>query len=231
MAPPKTVLDKIVHAVTKMADPTGSSRVAIVKFLKREFDLDNANAIKKALKQGVDKGSLVQKGQSFTIPGVEFQEPEDMKVSITEVTIGDGDVATKGSTVTMRYRGTLDSDGSEFDAGKIDFTLYAGEVIKGWDKGIEGMKVGGKRVLVIPPKLGYGKRGSPPEIPGDATLVFDVELLARYLSNGGNPQGVRELPLRQWTDVDGSKVRPGDFFGGLMELSRIRRRYGTRRMG
>ena len=148
------------------------------QFLKREFDLDNANAIKKALKQGVDKGSLVQKGQSFTIPGVEFQEPEDMKVSITEVTIGDGDVATKGSTVTMRYRGTLDSDGSEFDAGKIDFTLYAGEVIKGWDKGIEGMKVGGKRVLVIPPKLGYGKRGSPPEIPGDATLVFDVELLA-----------------------------------------------------
>ena len=178
MAPPKTVLDKIVHAVTKMADPTGSSRVAIVKFLKREFDLDNANAIKKALKQGVDKGALVQKGQSFTIPGVEFQEPEDMKVSITEVTIGDGDVATKGSTVTMRYRGTLDSDGSEFDAGKIDFTLHAGEVIKGWDKGIEGMKVGGKRVLVIPPKLGYGKRGSPPEIPGDATLVFDVELLA-----------------------------------------------------
>ena len=144
MAPPKTVLDKIVHAVTKMADPTGSSRVAIVKFLKREFDLDNANAIKKALKQGVDKGSLVQKGQSFTIPGVEFQEPEDMKVSITEVTIGDGDVATKGSTVTMRYRGTLDSDGSEFDAGKIDFTLYAGEVIKGWDKGIEGMKVEGQ---------------------------------------------------------------------------------------
>ena len=130
MAPPKTVLDKIVHAVTKMADPTGSSRVAIVKFLKREFDLDNANAIKKALKQGVDKGSLVQKGQSFTIPGVEFQEPEDMKVSITEVTIGDGDVATKGSTVTMRYRGTLDSDGSEFDAGKIDFTLPAGEVYR-----------------------------------------------------------------------------------------------------
>ena len=59
MAPPKTVLDKIVHAVTKMADPTGSSRVAIVKFLKREFDLDNANAIKKALKQGVDKLSLI----------------------------------------------------------------------------------------------------------------------------------------------------------------------------
>tara|TARA_B110000003_G_scaffold25304_1_gene24016 strand:- start:98 stop:640 length:543 start_codon:yes stop_codon:yes gene_type:complete len=178
MAPPKTVLDKIVHAVTTMADPTGSSRQAILKFLKREFDLDNANAVKKALKQGVDKGSLLQKGQSFAIPGVEFQEPEDMKVTITEVSVGDGETAVKGSTVTMRYRGTLDSDGSEFDAGKIDFTLYAGEVIKGWDKGIEGMKVGGKRRLVIPPKLGYGKRGSPPEIPGDATLCFDVELIA-----------------------------------------------------
>ena len=165
MAPPKTVLDKIVHAVTTMADPTGSSRQAILKFLKREFDLDNANAVKKALKQGVDKGSLLQKGQSFAIPGVEFQEPEDMKVTITEVSVGDGETA-------------LDSDGSEFDAGKIDFTLYAGEVIKGWDKGIEGMKVGGKRKLVIPPKLGYGKRGSPPEIPGDATLCFDVQLIA-----------------------------------------------------
>ena len=176
MAPPKTVLDKIVHAVTKMADPTGSSRVAIVKFLKREFDLDNANAIKKALKQGVDKGSLVQKGQSFTIPGVEFQEPEDMKVSITEVTIGDGDVATKGSTVTMRYRGTLDSDGSEFDAGKIDFTLYAGEVIKGWDDGLRGMCVGEKRKLTIPSDLGYGAEGSGDKIPGGSTLQFEVEV-------------------------------------------------------
>ena len=83
----------------------------------------------------------------------------------------------------MHYVGTLLADGSKFDSsrdrpGNFKFVIGKGQVIKGWDKGIEGMKVGGKRVLVIPPKLGYGKRGSPPEIPGDATLVFDVELLA-----------------------------------------------------
>ena len=100
-------------------------------------------------------------------------------MTIEEVRVGEGDLAERGSDVTMKYRGTLESDGSEFDsASRFDFTLGAGEVIKGWDKGIEGMRVGGKRKLVIPPKLGYGKRGSPPEIPGDATLVFDVELLA-----------------------------------------------------
>ena len=179
MAPPKTTLDKIVVAVTTLADPTGSSRQAIVKFLKSEFQLDNANAIKKALKQGVDKGKLTQKGQSFSVPGVEFEVPKDEQVTIDEVRVGEGDLAERGSDVTMKYRGTLESDGSEFDsASRFDFTLGAGEVIKGWDKGIEGMRVGGKRKLVIPPKLGYGKRGSPPEIPGDATLVFDVELLA-----------------------------------------------------
>ena len=179
MAPPKTTLDKIVVAVTTLADPTGSSRQAIVKFLKSEFQLDNANAIKKALKQGVDKGKLTRKGQSFSLPGVEFEVPKDEQVTIEEVRVGEGDLAERGSDVTMKYRGTLESDGSEFDsASRFDFTLGAGEVIKGWDKGIEGMRVGGKRKLLIPPKLGYGKRGSPPEIPGDATLVFDVELLA-----------------------------------------------------
>ena len=179
MAPPKTTLDKIVVAVTTLADPTGSSRQAIVKFLKSEFQLDNANAIKKALKQGVDKGKLTQKGQSFSVPGVEFEVPKDEQVTIYEVRVGEGHLARVGDDVTVKYRGTLESDGSEFDsASRFDFTLGAGEVIKGWDKGIEGMRVGGKRKLVIPPKLGYGKRGSPPEIPGDATLVFDVELLA-----------------------------------------------------
>ena len=84
-----------------------------------------------------------------------------------------------GDDVTVKYRGFLESDGSEFDSSSgFDFMLGVGEVIKGWDKGIVGMRVGGKRQLVIPPKLGYGKRGSPPGIPGDATLVFDVEVLS-----------------------------------------------------
>ena len=179
MAPPKTSLDKIVVAVTTLADPTGSSRQAIVKFLKSEFQLDNANAIKKALKQGVDKGKLTQKGQSFSVPGVEFEVPKDDQVTIYEVRVGEGHLVRVGDDVTVKYRGFLESDGSEFDSSSgFDFMLGVGEVIKGWDKGIVGMRVGGKRQLVIPPKLGYGKRGSPPGIPGDATLVFDVEVLS-----------------------------------------------------
>jgi len=179
MAPPKTTLDKIVVAVTTLADPTGSSRQAIVKFLKSEFQLDNANAIKKALKQGVDKGKLTQKGQSFSVPGVEFEVPKDDQVTIYEVRVGEGHLVRVGDDVTVKYRGFLESDGSEFDSSSgFDFMLGVGEVIKGWDKGIVGMRVGGKRQLVIPPKLGYGKRGSPPGIPGDATLVFDVEVLS-----------------------------------------------------
>ena len=76
----------------------------------------------------------------------------------------------------MRYRGTLTS-GKQFDAGKIKFRLGAGEVIKGWDLGVAGMRVGGKRKLKIPPPLAYGPRGAPPTIPGNATLLFDVEIL------------------------------------------------------
>ena len=77
----------------------------------------------------------------------------------------------------MQYRGTLE-DGSCFDSAKrFKFQIDAGEVIKGWDRGIKGMKVGGSRKLVIGSKLGYGKRGSPPEIPGNATLIFAVKLL------------------------------------------------------
>ena len=78
----------------------------------------------------------------------------------------------------MSYTGTL-NDGMKFDsAARFSFTIDAGEVIKGWDQGIKGMKVGGHRILTVPSKLGYGKRGSPPEIPGDADLTFDVKLLA-----------------------------------------------------
>ena len=73
----------------------------------------------------------------------------------------------------------LEEGGSEFDrADSFDFTIDGGEVIKGWDKGVKGMKVGEKRRLVVPPKLGYGKKGSPPDIPGSATLIFVVTLLA-----------------------------------------------------
>lgn len=94
---------------------------------------------------------------------------------------GEGDMAVPGRSVTVHYTGWL-TNGTKFDSSHdrvqpFTFRLGAGEVIKGWDEGVEGMKVGGKRKLTIPPKLGYGRFGSPPVIPGNATLVFEVELL------------------------------------------------------
>uniref|UniRef100_A0A7S4KFM9 peptidylprolyl isomerase n=1 Tax=Paramoeba aestuarina TaxID=180227 RepID=A0A7S4KFM9_9EUKA len=86
-------------------------------------------------------------------------------------------VAKNGKKVKVQYRGTLQKGGKQFDAGKIDFRLGIGEVIKGWDIGVNGMKLGEKRTLIIPPAAGYGKRGAPPDIPPHATLKFEVTLL------------------------------------------------------
>jgi FKBP-type peptidyl-prolyl cis-trans isomerase len=95
--------------------------------------------------------------------------------------VGDGPVAKKGSTVVVHYTGWLKS-GKKFDSSRdsgepFSFPLGAGKVIKGWDEGVAGMKVGGKRKLIIPSELGYGKRGAGEDIPPDAELTFEVELL------------------------------------------------------
>ena len=100
---------------------------------------------------------------------------------ITDLEVGTGAEASSGQTVVVHYRGTLE-DGSQFDASydrgtPFSFPLGAGRVIKGWDEGVQGMKVGGKRKLVIPPELGYGARGAGGVIPPNATLIFEVELL------------------------------------------------------
>jgi len=103
-------------------------------------------------------------------------------LGVEEVKPGEGAMATRGKTVSVHYTGKL-TDGTKFDSSydrgqPIEFPLGAGVVIKGWDMGIEGMKVGGKRKLTIPPDLAYGARGTPGgPIPANATLVFDVELV------------------------------------------------------
>jgi FKBP-type peptidyl-prolyl cis-trans isomerase len=109
-------------------------------------------------------------------------------MTITDVEVGTGQEAVKGKTVTVHYTGWLfdahsgDPRGPQFDSSRdrgepFAFPLGAGHVIQGWDQGVAGMKVGGKRTLVIPPELGYGTRGAGGVIPPNATLVFDVELL------------------------------------------------------
>jgi FKBP-type peptidyl-prolyl cis-trans isomerase len=105
-----------------------------------------------------------------------------MKLQIEEMVVGTGAEAQKGKLVSVHYTGWL-TDGKKFDSSKdrgqpFQFSLGRGQVIQGWDEGVSGMKVGGKRKLTIPPELGYGKAGAGGVIPPDATLVFEVELLA-----------------------------------------------------
>jgi FKBP-type peptidyl-prolyl cis-trans isomerase FkpA len=107
-------------------------------------------------------------------------------LQIHDATIGAGDLAQAGQFVSVHYTGWLYENGergAKFDSSKdrsqpFGFSLGAGEVIKGWDEGVQGMKVGGSRHLIIPAALGYGARGAGGVIPPDATLYFEVELLA-----------------------------------------------------
>ncbi|MCA9789288.1 MAG: FKBP-type peptidyl-prolyl cis-trans isomerase [Cyanobacteria bacterium HKST-UBA05] len=103
-------------------------------------------------------------------------------LGIQDVAVGQGEEARPGQRVSVHYRGTLLSDGSEFDSSlkrhePFSFNLGAGEVIQGWDEGVAGMRIGGKRVLYVPAGLAYGKRGAPPDIPPNAALRFEVQLL------------------------------------------------------
>lgn len=98
---------------------------------------------------------------------------------MTDVAVGSGKEAVAGKVVSVNYVGTL-KNGAEFDrsgGAPFRFPLGEGVVIPGWDQGVLGMKVGGTRKLEIPPDLGYGQAGSPPDIPPNATLLFEIELL------------------------------------------------------
>ena len=120
---------------------------------------------------------------SISKPEVEVPDgPPPKELEIDDITEGEGTEAQAGDTLTMQYVGVNYSNGEEFDTSwdkpePFSFQLGAGSVIPGWDQGIVGMKVGGRRQLIIPPELGYGAQGQPPDIPPDETLIFVVDLL------------------------------------------------------
>lgn len=129
---------------------------------------------------------------------------------------GTGPEARRGDKVEVHYTGWLVSNGQKFDSSRdrgqtFVFTIGQGDVIKGWDEGVAGMKVGGKRRLVIPPKLGYGPQGSPPKIPPSADLKFEVELIS--VNSGSGPKADGPGPQVKKTDLKvgtGSEAKRGD---------------------
>ena len=118
-----------------------------------------------------------------TKPEVDFPGGEPpIELQMTDDIVGDGPEARAGSTVSAHYVGVAFSSGEEFDASwnrgePLQFRLGAGQVISGWDRGIEGMRVGGRRTLVIPPQLAYGDRGAGSAIAPGETLIFVVDLV------------------------------------------------------
>jgi peptidylprolyl isomerase len=126
-----------------------------------------------AAQEGPQHPSSVDGATAVTLPN---------GLAYWDLVVGTGKTAAKGSKVKVNYSGWLLEEGVKFDSSydhqkPLEFKLGEGEVIKGWDIGVAGMKAGGKRQLRIPPQLAYGYRGQPPTIPHNAYLIFDVELL------------------------------------------------------
>jgi peptidylprolyl isomerase len=120
---------------------------------------------------------------SLTKPEIDFPGGDaPTELQIRDIVVGDGAEAKAGATVEVHYVGVTFASGEEFDASwnrgqSFRFPLGAGRVIKGWDQGVQGMKVGGRRELVIPPHLAYGNQSPSPLIPAGSTLIFVVDLL------------------------------------------------------
>lgn len=133
---------------------------------------------------GDDDGGGSESASAGDKPEIEAPEgPPPTELQVENLEEGDGDEATAGDTIEVEYVGVLYENGQEFDSSyerpePFSFPLGGGQVIPGWDQGLEGMKVGGRRQLTIPAELAYGKAGQPPDIPPNAALVFVVDLVS-----------------------------------------------------
>ncbi|GGV08477.1 peptidyl-prolyl cis-trans isomerase [Streptomyces litmocidini] len=120
----------------------------------------------------------------LTKPGIVLPEgAAPTELTVRDLVVGDGLEAKPGRVVRVHYVGVVFESGKEFDASwdrdqPFKFALGGGRVIKGWDRGIRGMKVGGRREIIVPPRLGYGNQSPSPSIPAGSTLVFVVDLLS-----------------------------------------------------
>jgi peptidylprolyl isomerase len=133
---------------------------------------------------GDSGGGTTSTADVGTKPTVEVPKgPAPDQLVVKDLKEGDGAEAKAGDQVSVQYVGVLYDGGKQFDASwdrgqPFPFTLGTGAVIPGWDQGVEGMKVGGRRELIIPPDLAYGAQGQPPDIPPNATLVFVIDLVS-----------------------------------------------------
>jgi len=160
----------------------------VVNAVQPEINLENKAILNKTVSQ--PKSNIFELDPSDPNPllfamaeqssNLENSEITQSGLIITDLEVGEGDKAQQGQTVTVNYTGTLEN-GEQFDTSigraPFSFPLGAGRVIKGWDEGVVGMQIGGKRKLTIPPELGYGSRGAGNVIPPNATLIFEIELL------------------------------------------------------
>jgi peptidylprolyl isomerase len=177
---------------TKPVDPAADARRKKIAGLLGALAVLAVIVVVVLISQGGDDGGNTD---TSVKPVVEVPEgPPPTELETTDIVEGDGATATPGSQVTVQYVGVNYETGEEFDASwdrgePFPFTLGSGEVIPGWDQGVEGMKVGGRRELVIPSDLAYGEQGSPPAIGPNQALVFVVDLL------DVQPPGAGQAPI------------------------------------
>ena len=180
------VVSQLVAPSTVTAAPSNAATTAMVRSSAPEsaarptFELDPDDPNPTLFAMAPDQSSADASALGGPLESADTRVTSS-GLTITDLTLGEGAEATAGQTVVVHYRGTLEN-GKQFDASydrvtPFSFPLGAGRVIKGWDEGVQGMKVGGKRKLVIPPDLAYGSRGAGGVIPPDATLIFEVDLL------------------------------------------------------